>query len=238
MDPSQLGFSLQAVRLEGLRASVQGVDFGQLFLGLSFFVIVAALLLTGLLFLFNVEKRSRECGLLLALGFSKRQVKNQILIEGAALVAVGSLIGGVVGIFYNQVLLYALKTVWKDVVGTSALKIYVRPGTVFMGIAIGTIVAVFTIWIVARRQVKQPISALQKGLTRVDSFWKKSPRKSLILGLLSLGSVIFILAMTDFDRGREAFAYFFTSGFLLLVSGMAFLHYFLFRLGRRTGRPG
>ncbi len=236
IDPSQLGFSLQAVKLEGLRASVQGVDFAQLFLGLSFFVILAALLLTGLLFLFNVEKRSRECGLLLALGFSKRKVKNQILVEGAVLVAAGSLIGGAAGVFYNQILLLALKTVWSDIVGTSALKIYVRPATVFVGIAIGTIVAVFTIWIVASRQVKQPVSALQKGLTRIDSFRKKDPRKSLFLGLLSLGSVIFILAMTDFDRGREAFAYFFTSGFLLLVSGMAFIHYFLFRLGRKTGR--
>ncbi len=234
IDPSQLGFSLQEVRLEGLRASVQGVDFAQLFLGLSFFVILAALLLTGLLFLFNVEKRSQECGLLLALGFSKKQVKNQILVEGAVLVAAGSLIGGVLGIFYNQILLYALKTVWKDVIGTSVLNIYVRPGTVCMGIAIGMIVAVLTIWIVARRQVKQPVSALQKGLTRIDSFWKKSPRKSLIIGILSLGSVIFILAMTDFDRGREAFAYFFTSGFLLLVSGMAFIHYFLFWLGKKT----
>ncbi|NOR15556.1 MAG: FtsX-like permease family protein, partial [Candidatus Aminicenantes bacterium] len=163
------------------------------------------------------------------------RVKNQILVEGAALVAAGSLIGGVIGVFYNQILLYALKTVWKDVVGTSALKIYVRPGTVFMGIALGTIVAVFTIWIVARRQVKQPISALQRGLTQVESFWKKSPRKSLIIGLMSLGGTFFILAMTDFDRGREAFAFFFTSGFLLLISGMAFTHYFLFRLGRRAG---
>ena len=235
MDPSQLGFSLQEVRLEGIRASLQSVDFAQLFLGLSFFVIVAALLLTGLLFLFNVEKRSQEVGLLLALGFMKNQVRNQILVEGATLVALGSIIGGVAGVFYNQILLYALKTVWKDVVGTSALRIYVRPGTVLLGIAMGTIVALFTIWIVARKQVRQPVVSLQKGLTRVDTFWKKNPRKSFVFGMLSLSSVILILAMTDFDRGKEAFAFFFTSGFLLLVSGMAFAHYFLSRLGRRAG---
>jgi putative ABC transport system permease protein len=235
LDPAQLGFLVQEVRRKGLRASVQGVDFSQLFLGLSFFVILAALLLTGLLFLFNVEKRSQESGLFLALGFPKKQVKRWILFEGAVLVAVGGLLGGVVGVFYNQIIFLALRTVWQDIVGTSALRIYVRPVTVLMGIGLGTIVAIFTIWVVARKLIQQPVSALQRGLTQVSSMGKRHSRRSLILGLLLLGGVLVILAVTDFDRGREAFAFFFTAGFLLLAGGMALIHYFLGRLGTRPG---
>lgn len=236
IDPAQLGFLVQEVRQSGLRASVQGVDFAQLFLGLSFFVILAALLLTGLLFLFNVETRSQESGLFLALGFSKGRVKKWILYEGAVLVAAGSVVGGAMGVLYNQFLLMALKTVWRGAVGTSALRIYVRPMTVFMGIVLGTLVATFTIWLVASRLVRKPVFALQRGLTQTEFSGRKGSRRSLIVGLLLLGSVFAVLAFTDFDRGREAYAFFFTAGFLLLASGLALIHYLLGCWRTRAGK--
>ena len=40
-----------------------------LFIGLSFFLVTSALLLTGLLFVFEIDTRSVEVGTLLALGF-------------------------------------------------------------------------------------------------------------------------------------------------------------------------
>jgi len=81
IDPASLGFVFREVKKEGLQASTQSVDFAGLFLGLSFFIIVAALLLTGLLFVFNVEKRSEENGLYLALGFDRKYVKRLMLYE-------------------------------------------------------------------------------------------------------------------------------------------------------------
>jgi putative ABC transport system permease protein len=39
---SDIGFAIQAVRDDGLQAARGGVDFSQLFLGLSFFLLVAA----------------------------------------------------------------------------------------------------------------------------------------------------------------------------------------------------
>ncbi len=49
IDPAALGFHFRPVKAEGMQASSESVDFGQLFLGLSFFVIAAALMLIGLL---------------------------------------------------------------------------------------------------------------------------------------------------------------------------------------------
>ena len=40
------------------------VDFGQLFVSFSFFLIAAAAVLTGLLFVFSLEQRNAEAGLL------------------------------------------------------------------------------------------------------------------------------------------------------------------------------
>ncbi|MCK4646093.1 MAG: FtsX-like permease family protein [Candidatus Aminicenantes bacterium] len=234
IDPAQLGFIFREVKKEGLRASKQSVSFAGLFLGLSFFIILAALLLTGLLFVFNVETRSEEIGLFLALGFSRKGVMRLVLFEGAVLVIIGSLLGSVVGVFYNQVILFALKTVWHGAVGTSALQVHLKVVTLLTGTGIGILVAFFTIWLVAQKQVKQPITGLQRGLSKLEVFWKKKPRISLWISIVCVVAVILILILVDFERGKEAFAFFFSAGLLLLVSGMAFTNALLFKLGKKT----
>ena len=63
IDPASLGFFFRDIKKEGLQASSYAVDFDQLFLGLSFFIIVAALLLTGLLYVFtsNSDQKKPDC---------------------------------------------------------------------------------------------------------------------------------------------------------------------------------
>ena len=236
LDPADLGFVFKNVKKEGLRASSQSVNFSQLFLGLSFFIIFAALLLTGLLFVFNTENRSEENGLLLALGFSRKAVKRVVLREGTVLVVIGSLLGGVVGILYNGILLGALKTVWRGVVGTSALHIHFRLSSLLIGVSIGVFVAFFTLWLVTRRQIKQPIAGLQRGLAHIDAIGKKKPRKSFLIGISCLAVVLIILIMADFGRGDSAFIFFFLAGSLFLVGGIAFVNILLYYLGNNADK--
>ncbi|HUU91339.1 MAG TPA: ABC transporter permease, partial [Phycisphaerae bacterium] len=103
LDPADLGLYFQPVRERALAASGQALDFGQLFLGLSFFLIVAALVLTGLLFALGAEQRARETGTLLAVGFPPKRVRRLMLAEGAALVLVGAAAGTVGGVVYTWV---------------------------------------------------------------------------------------------------------------------------------------
>lgn len=236
LDPAGFGFVFREVRKEGIRASSQSVNFSQLFLGLSFFIVVASLLLTSLLFVFNTENRSEENGLLLALGFTRKAVKWMVLREGAVLVVLGSFLGGIAGILYNGIIMNALKTVWHGVVGTSALHIHVRFSSLLIGVFMGMAVAFFTIWLVARRQIKQPAAGLQRGLSKIDKIQKKKPRTSLIIGIFCLIGVVIILFVADFGRGDRAFAFFFTAGSLFLVAGMAFAGVVLYQLGKKTGK--
>ncbi|UCE41353.1 MAG: ABC transporter permease [Candidatus Aminicenantes bacterium] len=234
LDPSDLGFVFRDVKKEGLRASSQSVNFSQLFLGLSFFIIVAALLLTSLLFVFNTENRSEENGLLRALGFSRKAVKWAVLREGAVLVVLGSLLGGVVGVLYNGIILSALKTVWRGAVGTSALHIHFRFSSLLIGVSIGVAVAFFTIWLATWRQIKRPITGLQRGLAKVETIEKKRPNTSLIIGLVSWAALLIILVVADFGRGDQAFLFFFLAGTLFLIGGMAFTRVLLYMLGKNT----
>ncbi len=66
--PSEIGLRFEPIREQALKAADQAQDFGQLFLGFSIFLVVAALLLMALLFQFGLEQRAAEVGTLLALG--------------------------------------------------------------------------------------------------------------------------------------------------------------------------
>ena len=68
LSPAVVGLSFLPVREEALRSVTESMDLGQLFLGMSFFIIIASLLLTAMLFTFLVEQRAREMGVLLAAG--------------------------------------------------------------------------------------------------------------------------------------------------------------------------
>ncbi len=127
INPADWNIQFLDVRKAGMEASEKSVDFGGLFIGLSFFVIISALLLTGMLFLFNIESRNEEAGLFLGLGFNQNLVKKLILTESGILIFTGSLIGCVTGIFYNKLILIALGSVWSDAIGTSALEINIQP---------------------------------------------------------------------------------------------------------------
>ncbi len=233
LDPAEFGFIFREVKREGLRAGSEGVDFGQLFLGLSFFIIVAALLLTGLLYVFNVEKRSGENGLYLGLGFPRAVVRRLVLVEGAVIIFIGSVLGSLVGVLYNRVILQALKTVWHGVVGTSALRIHLRFTTLLTGTVIGMVIAFFAIWLVTRKQFKQSVTRLQRGLATVEPFRGRSPRLSILTGVSGVIGVIVLLLVTPFETGREAFMFFFLAGSLLLVSGMAFLKIILYSFNNK-----
>jgi len=234
LDPASLGFTVNSVRKEGQEASTKSVSFSQLFLGLSFFIIIAALLLTGLLFVFNIEERSEETGLLLALGFPKQQLKRCILFETAVLLFIGGALGIILGLLYNQIILVALRTIWYDVVGTTALQIHLKFSTVLMGVLIGIVLTLFTIWFIIRKQFKQTISGLQKGVTRLERIPKGKPRISMGIGLSGVIAVVIILILTNPESGGESFGAYFTAGTLLLMSGVAFANAFLYVKGVRS----
>ena len=66
LEPSGLGLVFRPVRRRALAAAKQALDFGQLFIGFSMFLIASAVLLTGLLFVLGVQQRCGEVGVLLA----------------------------------------------------------------------------------------------------------------------------------------------------------------------------
>ncbi len=220
LDPASFGMIFLPVREQGLRSSAESTDFGQLFLGLSFFIVVAALLLTGLLFVFGVEFRSAETGLYLALGFNKGQVKKLILGEGVLIAIFGSVVGTILGVLYNQFVLFGLSTLWKGAIGTSALRLNIQLPTILIGAFSGIVVSIFSMWLTIRKLHAVPINELQKSMGYIHPVKSGRIKINYLLIALSFIGVIIILLMTDPGRGKEAAGAFFGAGSLLLIGGI------------------
>jgi len=226
LDPAALGLFFLPVKARALAASNQAMDFGQLFIGFSFFLIIAALLLTAMLFVFNIEQRSEQVGLLRAIGFGPKLVRRLLLAEGLALVIAGTLVGMFAGTVYTKLTLHGLATVWKGAVGTMAFTYYASPATLAAGGVSSLFVALLAMWLVVRNQGKQAASALLSGsgaaalVSSAAGRWRA--RIGLWLGIFFLVAGVGMLFAAGKQQGPAAAETFFSAGLCLLIAGIGF----------------
>ena len=230
INPAELGLRFEPVREQAVNAAEQSQDFGQLFLGFSIFLVVAALLLMALLFQFGLEQRVTEIGTLLALGFAPGQVRRLFLREGAALALAGGILGALVGLGYAKAMLWGLTTVWRSAVGTSTLHFHATPMTLVIGLSASTLVAMATIWLALRRQARRPARELLAGEVQSpkSKVQSRGPWIAWVSGICAVGVVAWALAAGE-SANPEVF---FSAGALLLVAGLASTAAWLGRLAR------
>lgn len=156
LDPADAGLVFEPVKARGLASSQGATDFSGLFVGFSMFVIVSAFLLARLFFALMVERRAREVGLLAAVGFGPKAIRNLFLIEGAVVAIPGAALGALAGLGWAALMLHGLRTWWRGAVGTSLLFLEVRPASLVAGAMLGALAALGGVWMAVR------------GLSRVE----------------------------------------------------------------------
>jgi len=240
VDPASVGLFFQSVRERGIKAGDEATDFGQLFLGLSMFLIAAALVLMGLLFVFGIESRSEQVGMLQAVGFSPKLVRRLFLLEGAALAVVGAIAGAAVGLLYNKAMIYGLATVWQDAVGGSIIHFYAKPSTLFAGALMGVAFSLIAIWFTLRKQVSRPARVLLAGGLRWQ-FLAARPLSKGRIGLVvaavaAVGAAVLLVVMGTGESGTVTWA-FFGAGALLLIAGLGLTQALLKKAGGVWNKP-
>lgn len=236
LEPSSLGFVFSPVRQQGIEASTKGVDFAQLFMGLSFFIVVAAMLLTGLLFVFGVESRAEETEILLALGYPSSYVRRLMLVQGGLLALVGGVLGVVLGVIYDHAVLSALRTVWHGAIGTSALRLHLRASTIVLGALCGTGAALLPMWLASRRQAR--LSLRGSGAGADITARGRSPWPVLGLAVVFMIGAAAVVAGTGSTRGKEAAGAFFAAGALMLACGLSLSNILLTGMRREQDSVG
>ena len=245
LNPASQGLFFQPVRERALTASSESLDFGQLFLGFSFFLILAALLLTALLFAFGVEQRASEIGTLLALGFSSRRILAFLLMEGALIAILAALAGVALASLYARMVVGGLTSIWSGAVSNSSLEYHANSQTLIYGGLAGFLMALFAIYLAARRQTKASARELMasgsESAARLFSASRSSTRllpgllTALVTGVLALvlGIATPFLGVSDNHEAESGI--FFGVGALALIAGISICRVLLSAGERRKG---
>lgn len=216
LDPVQAGFSVYAARSQGLGAAGGSTDFGEYFVYFSFFLLVSALLLTGLFFKLGLEQRLGEIGLLQAVGFPAGRIRTLFLSEGAVLAGIGSILGLAGAVVYASGILLGLRTWWVGAVGTRLLSLHVTPMPLALGALGGVIAALVSIaWTLRGLRQVTPRN-LQSNVLPTS----KGRGAGVIGGIATLLGVALLLA-ASLNRVSQT-AGFFGAGSLLLMAALCY----------------
>jgi len=232
------GFAPRSVKARALAASSGATAFSGLFLGFSWFLIVAAVLLVVLLFRLGVEQRAREVGLLRAVGFPEATVRRRFLVEGGVVALVGTLVGLLGAVGYAALMMVGLRTWWVDAVGSRQLVLYVTPLSLVLGLVISLLVTVGTIWLALRRLRRVATPSLLAGSAAVT---KPAARRRggarvwwLAWGSVGVAVVLLLVMVTTGQESSSGLS--FGVGALVLMAGIAFFALWCRRAGSGSGK--
>lgn len=215
------GLTFQPTRAQQLQAAAGTTPFDMLFLSLSFFVIVAALLLTSLLFRLGIQQRMSQVGLLLAQGFNASGVRGLLLREIALVAGIGAILGIALGLLYAKLMLVALQSWWLGAISVAFLKFTFTPQSLALGALGGAVASLLTILLSIRRLTRQPPLSLLRGQHQDTSIAAQGMNSTLISGAVVCSVAALALSLFGMGQsGMERAGCFFGSGMLLLVGAL------------------
>ncbi|MDP6794052.1 MAG: FtsX-like permease family protein [Verrucomicrobiota bacterium] len=218
--PNDTGLTFQAARSKADASVNNAMDFGELFMYFSFFLIAAAVMLISLLFQFTMEKRTRETGTLLAVGIPAKRVRRMLLLEGGLIAIVGCIVGAFAGTFFAKALLNALSTNWKDAVASATLTYHSSGTALATGMSMGFFVALGTIWWALSKLRKQTARELLAGEPPQQIITKNTAKRLVIIGVALLLAALGWVGDALANGGQISPTAFFGAGAMLLLSGM------------------
>ena len=218
---SAFGMHFLPLRQQQISAASGTTPFDGLFLSLSFFVIVSAVLLVALLFRLGIEQRAEQWGLMLAQGFSHGQVRRYLLVEAAPIVLVGSILGILLGLAYARLMIVGLQTWWLGAITVP----FLRFGWSFTSLSIGALIGAATsltaiYWCLRKLRNLQALHLLRGQWVDTEVASREIGRLAMSLcGICCIGALGLILFGSG-QSGMVRAGCFFGSGMLLLTAGL------------------
>jgi len=217
----QAGLIFQPIRYLQLQSATGTTPFDMLFLSLSMFVIVAALLLVALLFKLGFQQRTSQLGLFLTQGFTIRQIRRMILQEMLLVSLLGAGLGIPLGIGYAGLLVAGLESWWIDAIQTRFLRFFVTPNSLVLGALAGVLASLFSIFLCTRSLSKTQPLRLLRG-EEIDALQTGGKASRSRLGLAGICLIVaFFFGFVAFGQlGMVRAGCFFGSGMFLLVGSL------------------
>jgi ABC-type antimicrobial peptide transport system permease subunit len=226
--PGLPGLQILELRKTGETAAANSVDFSGLFIGLSFFFIAAALILTGLMLAFFLDTRKADIGIFRAVGFPDRLIHRFFQLETSLLAIPGTVVGIFLGILWCQLILWSLNGIWIGAVGSTTLTLHLSPSMLGLAAVISLVLAWLLTTLVTRRFLKREIRELTDGAAMPVLVPAEKTGLRLVSTLLVLAGTAgaFLVPL----EGDDAMGGFIGIGMVLLLGISGWLATFLYRL--------
>ncbi len=225
--PAQNQLLLRDVRASAADSAQSAVDFGGLFIGMSFFLILAALGLVAMLFQLALLQRNREDALLGAVGLAPRTLLRWRLAEATVVLLAGAALGVPLAALYTRAILRFLETIWAGQGAAPTFTFAASPATIAIGLTTFFVLSLLAVWLAIRRQTVRALSIrLAAGTTETAApatVRRNSLRLALASALLGAG------ALAASGRGLPAQGAFYLAGFAGLFAGLALCRAWLAR---------
>ncbi|MFK7789232.1 MAG: FtsX-like permease family protein [Phycisphaeraceae bacterium] len=236
IDTDALGLVATDIKAQAKAAAVGTVDFGQLFLSLSGFIIISAVVLAALLFAMSAEQRARQLGTMLALGLNQRQASALLLGEGCIVASLGALVGIGGAVLYASSVTQALAGVWSGAVAGSAVLLHMTPMSLILGPLATLLISLLAMGLSVRSLTRRSArELLAGGIGKVSSPSRLPKWLWLIVGVLCLFAAV-IFALTNSQSGMRAAMIGFTGGAACLTGCLILLYALL--MTRKTKQTG
>lgn len=226
INPSVTGFTISDMRIKNRNAASGGVDFGMLFLSLSFFILVSGVILLILALSLFLDSRKNEIRTYHALGFRNRRITALIFYETFMITVLGAFVGSFLGYLVNILIISGLNGVWTGAVQTNTLSPGFRVLPLLSGFIATLIISAILIWSKLKSFFKK-----QTFITRVSdgySLKKKSFALLLTFFILSLAALLLSALLSNYSTILA-----FAGGALLFVSlVLAVYNFFFMRKGK------
>lgn len=217
LTPGDLGFEFKEVLAEGRSSAAEGVDFSELFGGLSFFLLAGAIILSALLARLNLEDARKQISTLTALGIPLRITRRMQMTEFWLIAGIGALAGIALAFLYTRMVFTGLNGIWMDIVRANTLFVHFSATTLVSGYLASLAISGIAFLVVLQRFLKKMFSRHIKG----EKLKKRSSGRWFAgTGLLSGLLAIVLIAIQLVQKEHYAPSVFFMSGGLLLIAGI------------------
>lgn len=196
------------------KAGRNSISFAELFLGLGFLLIIAALLLLVFILQVFYSPRKGEIFILKANGFSAKKILRLFLVEALFFTAAGVLVGIFLGFLYNILLIKGLTGIWYESARLDTVLIGFSMSSLLIGSSSALLINFTASWLIISRIIKKIINPHRKNS-------KKSGKDSL--GFFIISAVIIVLSflvlflLYYFKVIGSMLVFFFIAGVLMLI---------------------
>ncbi|MFC1746431.1 FtsX-like permease family protein [Candidatus Riflebacteria bacterium] len=227
LHPEQMGLVEKKLVEEKEIGINKAVDFSGLFMGLGFFIILAALLLTALLFGFYIEKRQGEIAVLQIYGFSRSALWRLFALESLLCAIVGSLPGVCFGILYAWSVLTFLGSIWQGAVNTSQIVLHIKCSSIMIGFIASIFACMVSFFITLRNYFKSPKAEVMSGEVEISRI---NNRQNLFIGIVFITLTVVITILSPKTGSVTQVALFFLAGFFTLVGSTSLINWLLVKM--------